>query len=195
MKKINWQVFLAGALIACSALIYFIHYLVFGDAHHIWIYLVGDIAFVPAEVLLVTLILHRLLSYREKKSMLQKMNMVIGTFFSEAGLSLIRQFCRLDSDSSRIASHLKISKTWKDNEFKNAALLIRKCSYSISVDSGLSGELGALKMFLQGKRDFLLRLLQNPNLLEHDSFAGPEIPDLWEIRDILGNAAAPRPPM
>jgi len=129
MKKINWQVLLAGALIACSALIYFIHYLLFGDAHHIWIYLVGDIAFVPVEVLLVTLILHRLLSYREKKSMLQKMNMVIGTFFSEAGLSLIKQLCGLDSNSGLIASHLKISKTWEDNEFKKAALLIRKSSY------------------------------------------------------------------
>lgn len=42
----------------------------FSGPHHIFIYLVGDIAFVPIEVLLVTLIIHRLLETREKKAML-----------------------------------------------------------------------------------------------------------------------------
>ena len=57
----------------------------FRDTHHIFIYLIGDIAFVFLEVLLVTLILHQLLRYREKKAMLNKLNMVIGAFFSEVG--------------------------------------------------------------------------------------------------------------
>ena len=33
------------------------------------------------------------------------------------------------------------------------------------------GDLEALRDFLLQKRDFLLRLLENPNLLEHDSFS------------------------
>jgi len=78
MKRVfNWQVLLGLSLIALSALVYFIHYLIFRDAHHIFIYLIGDIAFVFLEVLLVTLILHQLLRYREKKAMLNKLNMVI----------------------------------------------------------------------------------------------------------------------
>jgi hypothetical protein len=35
----------------------------------------------------------------------------------------------------------------------------------------------ALKEFLMPKRDFLLRLLENPNLLEHESFTGL----LWPV--------------
>jgi hypothetical protein len=31
-------------------------------------------------------------------------------------------------------------------------------------------DLGALREFLLGRRDFLLRLLENPNLLEHETF-------------------------
>lgn len=57
--------------------------LFFRDPHHIFLYLIGDIAFVFIEVLLVTLIIHQLLSRREKQAMLKKLNMVIGAFFSE----------------------------------------------------------------------------------------------------------------
>ena len=64
MKRLNWQIVLGLSLIALSAFIYLIHYAIFGDAHHIFIYMVGDIAFVPIEVLMVTLIIHRLLTER-----------------------------------------------------------------------------------------------------------------------------------
>ena len=84
MKRLNWQFLLGLYLIALSAAFYLIHYGIFRDAHHIFIFLVEDIAFVPIEVLLVTLIIHRMLDAREKRAMLEKMNMVIGAFFSEA---------------------------------------------------------------------------------------------------------------
>jgi hypothetical protein len=56
VKRISWQVTLGLVLIILSAVVYFAHYLVFHDVHHIFIYLVGDIAFVFIEVLLVTLV-------------------------------------------------------------------------------------------------------------------------------------------
>ena len=68
MKHKKWQAVLGIALVFSSTALYFIHYLLFHDAHHILIYLVGDIAFVPIEVLLVTLIIHKLLEEREKKA-------------------------------------------------------------------------------------------------------------------------------
>lgn len=67
MKRLSWQGTLGLSLVAVSGLVYLIHYAVFRDAHHIFIYMVGDIAFVPIEVLLVTLIMHRVLSDREKR--------------------------------------------------------------------------------------------------------------------------------
>ena len=47
---------MAAILIALSATMYAIHYLIFSDYHHIFIYLVGDIAFVPLEVLFVVIV-------------------------------------------------------------------------------------------------------------------------------------------
>ena len=57
MNISKWYKIFGLLLVVISATIYFIHYLIFDDAHHIFIYLLGDIAFVPIEVLLVTLIL------------------------------------------------------------------------------------------------------------------------------------------
>ena len=78
-------------LILLSTLLYCLHFQIFGDAHHIFIYMLGDVAFVPIEVLLVTVIIHQLLAAREKQSLLKKMNMVIGTFFSEVGTDLLKK--------------------------------------------------------------------------------------------------------
>ena len=82
MKKSNLtqRVLLGLLLILLSVFCYSLHYVVFRNAHHIFIYLLGDIAFVFIEVLLVTLIIHHLLGEREKRAMLKKLNMVIGAF-------------------------------------------------------------------------------------------------------------------
>ena len=86
MKRIlNWRLMLGVLLLLLSVAFYVLHYLIFHDSHHIFLYLVGDVAFVFIEVLMVTLIIHHLLNEWEKKSRMKKLNMVIETFFSEFG--------------------------------------------------------------------------------------------------------------
>lgn len=80
MKHFKWQIILGVSLITLSAIFYLIHYFIFRDAHHIFIYLLGDIAFVFIEVLLVTMIIHEVLAMREKRLLLEKLNIVIGSF-------------------------------------------------------------------------------------------------------------------
>lgn len=167
MKLHKWQVILGLGLIALSVLVYFIHYLFFHDAHHIFIYLVGDIAFVPIEVLLVTLIIHQLLSIREKRARLEKLNMVIGAFFSEAGTQLLSFLSDHDPAIVRLRDHLKPRANWTDREFQQVHSLLKGHDYAIT---GSRVDLERLRNFLMARRDFLLRLLENPNLLEHESF-------------------------
>ncbi len=168
VKKIfNWQFFWGLGLVALSAFFYLIHYAIFKDSHHIFLYLIGDIAFVPIEVLLVTLIIHRLLSKREKRSLLQKMNMVIGVFYSEVGTKLLERFAAFDPETTAIRAELIISNEWDNRDFAKKSRHFR--NYAYKIDSK-NGDLEALRNFLLEKRDFMLRLLENPNLLEHDSF-------------------------
>ena len=167
MKKISWQIKVAAALVAASVFAYAVHYAIFRDTHHIFIYMVGDLAFLPVEVLLVTIVIHRLLSQREKRALLQKMNMVIGAFFGEVGTDLLELLADFDEKPEAIRGELIVDAEWPDRRFRSVARTVRE--HEFEIDSS-RGDLDELRKFLSDKQNFLLRLLENPNLLEHDTF-------------------------
>ena len=173
-RRLDWQITLGIALILLSIIVYIIHFLIFRDAHHIFIYLIGDIAFVFFDVLLVTLIIHRLLGFREKRSMIKKLNMVIGAFFSEVGTCLLKSFAKFDPDARELANRLIVNNKWSEDKFQKSHRHIKDYTCNLSVDRS---DLDGLRIFLVGKRNFLLRLLENPNLLEHESFTNL----LWAV--------------
>jgi len=167
MKRINWLLFLALSLMALSASIYLLHYAIFRDAHHIFLYLIGDIAFLPVQVLLVTLIIEKLLNEREKRQLLEKLNMVIGAFFSEVGTRLLKSFPDFSPHLENMRKDLIVTPDWSNKSFSNVTKRLK--NYDYRIDSS-RGNLEELKSFLLEKRSFLLTLLENPNLLEHESF-------------------------
>ncbi len=166
MKILNWRVILGLSLLLLSAAVYYLHYLLFHDAHHIFIYLVGDVAFVFIEVLLVTMVIHQLLNEWEKKSKLKKLNMVIETFFSEFGKPLLAYLSNADIDLETIRNTVVMDCDCEP-DFKRAASAVR--SYNGNIDL-TKIKLDNLENFLCAKRVFLVNLLQNPNLLEHETF-------------------------
>jgi len=174
MKRISWKILLGALLILISVQLYFLHYIIFHDTHHIFIYLMGDIAFVPIEVLMVTLIIHQILQKREKRQFLNKLNMLVGAFFSDIGTELLRIFSTFDTDIDQIKEKLEVDNKWSADQFSEIKILLKK--YSYTVDSR-QGDLEGLRDFLSTKTAFLLNLLANPNLLEHESFT--EL--LWAI--------------
>jgi hypothetical protein len=167
MGGIRWQLVLGLSLVALSGLLYLFHYTLFRDVHHIFIYMVGDIAFVPIEVLLVTLIIHRLLSQRERRSRLEKLNMVIGTFFSEVGTQALAYFSDCDPNLEEIRRDLVVTTDWSEHTFRDVSRRLGRLDYGVKMESV---NLEHLRVFLIERRDFLLRLLENPSLLEHESF-------------------------
>jgi hypothetical protein len=167
MKRLNWKVMLVITLLLLSTGFYFLHYLIFRDLHHIFVYLIGDIGFVFIEVLLVTLLIHRVLERREKMARLEKLNMIIGAFFSEVGIELLNILSKWDPQIEKIQQELFLGEEAEKQKFAIICKYLRAHSYKIeSNDPNLDN----LKTFLVSKRDFLLRLLVNPNLLEHESF-------------------------
>lgn len=167
MKILNWKMLLGLSLIALSALFYLLHFVLFRDAHHIFIYLVGDIAFVFIEVLMVTLIIHRVLEEREKRARLNKLYIVIGVFFSEMGTKVLGLMSGLDPKLADSLGDLGLAEGGTDSEFTKISGWLR--DYDYEVDSERV-DWNNLRRFLIEKRDFQLRLLENPNLLEHESF-------------------------
>lgn len=168
MKRVSWQVMLGAALILLSLILYLAHYAIFRDAHHIFIYLLGDIAFVPIEVLLVTLIIHRLLTDSEKRARMEKLNMVIGAFFSAVGTRLLTYFSDFDPQLDSIRNNLIVSDGWSDREFASVSQRLKTYDHKIDIQRV---NLTDLRVFLLDKKDILLRILENPTLLEHESFS------------------------
>ena len=168
MKKIfNWTMNISLLFLGASALAYTVHYLIFRDAHHIFIYMIGDLGFLFLDVLLVMLIIERVLSHRDKKSILNKLNMVIGAFFSEVGLELLKMFSYFVENCQELEQKLEIKAHWNRKDFKDAMLASNDFCYTIKMDVS---RLAELRDFLLSKRNFMLRLLENPNLLEHERF-------------------------
>lgn len=183
MRRFSWQIMLASVLIFLSAAFYFFHYAIFHDTHHIFIYLVGDIAFVPIEVLLVTVIIHQVLSAREKKSRMEKLNMVIGAFFSEVGTQLLTYLSDWDPKLANIRKDLMMTSDWSQEEFLDVSKLLKKYDYGIDIQRV---DLEGLRKFLKEEINFLLRLLENPTLLEHESFTDL----LWAVFHLAEELAA-----
>jgi len=167
MISSSWKLFIGLILVALSAILGILHYAVFGDAKTLMFYLALDIVFVPVQVLLVTVIIEKLLTEREQQIMLKKLYMVIGIFYSEVGNELLKQLRQLSQNTQQLDEMLTISREWKDANFADA----KKDTGNFQCDFRLkSMELSSLKEFMIAKRSFMLGLLQNPNLLEHDKF-------------------------
>jgi len=167
MKRLRGQILLSVVLIALSAVLYVLQIRIFHSQRDTLFYLFQDLAFIPIQVLLVTVIVDQVLRIREKIAMLNKLNMVIGTFFSEVGTRLLRSFSGFDHHFDQIRRNLIVTKDWRDLNFSKVAKDVGSYDYRLDYKRR---DLNELKTFLFSKRDFLLRLLENQNLLEHESF-------------------------
>ena len=174
MKSTAWSMSISAALLALSVGLYFLQIAVFHRADDTGFYLLQDLAFLPVQVLLVTLIVDRLVTRREKQTMLNKMNMVIGAFYAEVGTDLLKRLIAFDSTVGVIGPRMVIHADWSPQQFADAINLARSHVSHIEFPRE---DLTELRRFLLERRDFLLRLLENPNLLEHDTFTD----SLWAV--------------
>jgi hypothetical protein len=108
-----------------------------------------------------------ILSRRENEIYLQKVHMVLGIFFSEIGTWMLTFFARLDPDAESKKENFHITQSWTDADFIQAQKRLSKWGFRLDIDE-ISSE--SLRNFLVINGDFLLRLLENPVLLEHESF-------------------------
>ncbi|WP_321421875.1 hypothetical protein [uncultured Methanobacterium sp.] len=182
-KYFGWKVKLGIFLIFLSALLYLTNFLIFHDLHEVLFYIGIDTAFLPIEILFVVLVIENAISSREKKQMMEKLNMVIGAFFSEVGTHILGSITKFDPDTEHIKDDLLINSSWSEKDFKNAKKSIKDFDYTLTIN----GEPKSIeflinaKKFLVNRRKFLLALLENPNLLEHETFT--EL--LWAVFHLM----------
>ncbi len=109
-----------------------------------------------------------MLNRREREVRHQKLNMIIGVFFSEVGMELLALFSRADPHVDKIKEMLVLTQNASKREFEALARHLKKYRYTIDPQKV---ELQELRDLLSRKTGVLLRLLENPNILEHESFS------------------------
>lgn len=169
MKEVSWEMKLGIVLIALSISIFTMKHIVLGNPENTYSYLFNALGFLPVNVFLVTVVLNKLLSVRSKRDKMEKLNMVIGTFFSEVGTGLLTVLSDHDSNLDEIRDGLVIGTDWTEIDFMRQETRLKTYTYEVDVSSI---NLAELREYLSARRDFLLRLLENPVLLEHESFTG-----------------------
>jgi hypothetical protein len=165
--KVSWTTKLILSLALLSACFYGINYLVFRDPSFMLRLVTLQLGFVPISVLLITLFLNRLIANREKSMRLEKVNTIIGSFFSEVGTPLLKLFRDFDPKCHELSQKLIPTSEWSDADFRDARLYVRGRDHTVQIQKD---KLTGLREFLLGKRIFLLSLMGNGVLLEHESF-------------------------
>lgn len=165
--RLKWETKLGFFLIASSGLIYLFKTLFMGRLPETYAYLFNALGFLPINVLLVTLILNKLLHVRAQEAKLEKLNMVIGVFFSEMGNDLLAELASHDHDLEEKVKILRVGREWSGEDFKRALKSLESQTFNVTPRRM---NFPLLRDFFIHKRNFLLRLMENPLLYEHESF-------------------------
>ncbi len=104
---------------------------------------------------------------RDEESRSMKLNMISGLFFGEVGDGLLSNFLRLDGNRDELIKGLMMTQGWTDGDFRDARCMAKEHAPAIKAHDE---DITVIDGLLDGKKDFLLRLLENPTLVEHGRF-------------------------
>jgi len=183
-KKLVWVTVL---LLASSALIYLVQVLIFHDARNTVFYMLQDWAFLPVQIVLVTIVAGGIINRRERENRMEKTRMLAGSFFGDMGFRLLIKARDTAADSSGLSSVLSVDDAWKARDFEAAAAKLK--NLPIKADCRPE-DLEEIKELLTGRKMSLLIIASNPVLLEHESFTDMlwaifHLTDELELRDDL----------
>ena len=122
---------------------------------------VGTFIFVIAQSIELTL------GRKEAVAKKKKVNMIVGVFFSEAGIPLIRKLKEAVTFSEALNNSLVVQPGWSEREFMEAKSRLGSLNFEIDIHKV---DLFEIHQLLRGKRTLLVQLLQHPVLFEHEAF-------------------------
>jgi len=157
-----------------SASIYLLQTFLFHKPEDTFFYLFQDLAFIPIQAIIVTLILNKLINIIEQKHEQKKINVIMSSFFSETGNALLHALSAYNDNQEELIKLLDIRHFKNKKSYNTMKKNLREFPYIISVTAE---ELEQLQATLIQYKPALLGLLQNANLYEHDTFTDM----LWPI--------------
>ena len=170
----RWKIKFSLLMVVLIIIIYGSNYLVLGDAEHIISYIWTHLGFIPVDILVVAFLLDEIIERKAKEAMLEKLDMLMSTFFSEVGNEMINQLSHANKYKAS-TENLKSIKNWDDKDYDLKLEELKNTSIDFQADISPEDReefLENLRNLLINKREFIINLINNPNLLEKEEFTG-----------------------
>jgi len=169
-------------LLCASALLYAIHYLIFRDLHHLAIFGLHELAFVPLEVILVTLGLDQLVEKTHREEARSKVSIIETLYFNESGGTMLRYLTSFDPDAARLRELLQVTEDWHSSDFRQAIRQLKSYPFLLDLDRI---DFFGLHYHLSQRHEYYRSMLENPALTQSESFTEMimKIYLLWEELD------------
>ncbi len=169
-------------LLCASALLYAIHYLIFRDLHHLAIFGLHELAFVPLEVILVTLGLDQLVEKTHREEARSKVSIIETLYFNESGGTMLRYLTSFDPDAARLRELLQVTQDWRSSDFRQAIRQLKSYPFLLDLDRI---DFFGLHYHLSQRHEYYRSMLENPALTQSEAFTEMimKIYLLWEELD------------
>ena len=167
LKKYKLEIIVGLLLLVFSISMYALHYYFYRSMAFISGDLLLQLGYLPIYILITSVIIDRTINRRSKLETLRRLNTIVGIFFSEIGMDLIRIIIKFDRNFHLIQSEFISDEEWNEDKSKRVKSML--CKYNCNIDSK-SGDIDNLEKFLLSHKASLVNLMGNPNLMEHEEF-------------------------
>ncbi len=171
--KDNWKIRFAILMIIIAFIFFASRMLYLGDSEEVVSYLWKQIGFIPVNILLVAFLIDGIISKKEHEAILEKIDMIMGTFFTKMGNDLVYTISSANEDVVE-AESLKMIKNWTDKDYKDKLKTLKQnpIKFSTNLKGAERDEfLSEIYNILNSNQEFIINLINNPNLLEKDEFS------------------------
>lgn len=107
------------------------------------------------------------LSRRDVQARIKKINILVGLFFTETGCNMMTAIINADPGTIHMQKLLDIKENNTVQDLDNLKRKLKDYDYRIDIKIN---ELRSLQEFLESKKEFIMRMLENPVLLDHEDF-------------------------
>lgn len=179
-----------------SVIMYSIQTLLFHDPTNTIFYLFQDLAFVPVQALIATLLLNRFVDLIQRMQSIKKIHVIVSAFFSELGTAILCMFAELNDNNPEFTDSVDVMKASAVNETRKVRNDLKRRINEFPFKINVTPErLTAMSQLLVEKKSFMIGMLENSSLMEHDSFTDMlwavfHVADELQTRDLehLGHA-------
>ncbi|WP_407431647.1 hypothetical protein [Methanobrevibacter sp.] len=169
----KWKIKFSIIMVIAIIVIYGSNILILKDPEHVISYIWTHLGFIPVDILIVAFVLDEIISKKEKEAMMEKLDMIMSTFFSELGNDLISQLSSINHYKAD-TKYLESIKDWTDEDYENILKKIKNVDIPFKADVAQQDReeyLTNIRNLLINKREFIVGLINNQNLLEKEEFS------------------------